>query len=235
MVLSGIIFEQIRNLCLVRQAHQFALFCLLGGLVVAGCQQAPLQHVSIGGTPTIPSALPGLIDAVESRQPHAIVDAAARLSTMGSEAAPAVPALACVLYDDEFPYRTREEVAYALGRMGSDARDAIPALIHVLEVDFVHARRAAALALGDIGDPSAVPAVANALYSEDFPPHGATIQAAVALARLTGEKFPDWNRTGYSIDQDGVPRIVKAAKMWWEEEGQYMTWPNVPATPPGEC
>lgn len=170
--------------------------------------------------PTPPNTLPELIKVLSGPNDEARIGAARVLGSMGPEAEAAVPALTKALYT-EGPYDVRQAAAWALGEIGPAAKSAVPALIVVLLTDFVHARRAAALALGKIGDTAAIPSLAQSLKDEDS---GVSIQAAEAISMMTGEKFPDVGGTGYSLDENGVPQIVKAAREWWEQEGQYQDW-----------
>ena len=170
--------------------------------------------------PTPPDTLPELIEVLSGYSAEARMGAAYKLGGMGTEAAPAIPALTMNLYYDG-PYEVRQAAAWALGEIGPSARSAVPALIPVAIADFAHASAAAAEALGKIGDDSAVPALIIAL---DHEYDGTGINAAESIAMLTGQDFPDAGGPGYTLDTDGVALIIKAAKGWWHESGQFEIW-----------
>jgi HEAT repeat protein len=140
---------------------------------------------------------------------------------MGPAAEPAVPALTQNLYHDNF--EVRRAAAEALGKIGPAAQSSVPVLIvTLLEDSFVHARGAAAEALGPIGQTIAVPALAAALAD---PSDSVQVASAISLASLTGQEFPDLNtKGGYSLNQEGIPIIVAAAREWWQKEGRYQGW-----------
>jgi HEAT repeat protein len=94
-------------------------------------------------------------------------------------------------------------------------------LIAVMFKDFVHVRREAAEALGKIGDVSAIPALIQALDDED---DGVGFYAAESIAILANQDFPEVGASGFHLDENGIPLIVKAAKLWWKQEGQFQDW-----------
>ena len=170
---------------------------------------------------TLPSTLSGLIVVLKGEDDVAKIGAARVLASMGPEAELAVPALTQNLYSNSS--EVRRVVAEALGEIGPTARSSVPALIVILLADpFVHARSNAATALGKIERVDAVPALATALMDEHV---RVQISSAISIALLTGQEFPDLNvKGGYSLDENGVPIIVIAAREWWEEEGRYQDW-----------
>jgi HEAT repeat protein len=165
--------------------------------------------------------LPELIKVLtNSKNAEARIGAAHALELMGAQAAPAVNALISNISYRE-SYEVREAAVRALGAIGKEAKPSVHQLTIALETDFVVVRRAAAEVLGQIDDKSAVPTLAKALYGDD---DGVNAFAARSIALLTDQKFPDMEGAGFSVDKDGVPFIVKAAKGWWEREGQYQDW-----------
>lgn len=177
-------------------------------------------YVENSTSPTLPSTLPELIQLLSSGNDEVRLNAANKIATMGPEARAAVPSLANNLHYDG-PYEVRAAAAYALGEIGPDARPAVPDLIDVLATNFVHVRTAAAEALGKIGDRSAIPALVEALNDDDAITAGVAAESIEILAEVN---FWDDDRPGYPLDSDGIPLIVKAAKEWWGEEGQYQDW-----------
>jgi HEAT repeat protein len=139
---------------------------------------------------------------------------------MGAEAEPAISALTENLYYDG-PYRVRKAAATALGDIGEPSKPAVPVLIAVLLTDFVHVQCSAAWALGEIGDTSAIPALAIALQDDDM---DTRIEAAEALALLAQQDFPDIDRGVYVLNEEGEALLVVAARKWWNDEGRNHTW-----------
>lgn len=203
------------------------LFVIFLILVLIGCNSVSEQSAP----PTPPSTMSELLDVLANGGAEARIGAAGAIGARGTEAAIAVPAL---IENLEYvgPYQVRKAAANALGRIGSEASPAISGLIVILQNDneVVHARRTVALALGRIGDLSAVPALAEALYEEplDTVSDGATKQAALALEQLVGKDFVGRLGTGYTTDNESnLPVIVLNARKWWEDEGQYQKWPSL--------
>ena len=68
---------------------------------------------------------------------------------------------------------------------------------------------------------------AIALFSEDaYAYDGLAIECSKSIAKLTGEKFTDFDSLGYTLDENGVPLIVIDARKWWLETGQFQDWSN---------
>lgn len=170
--------------------------------------------------PTPPGTLPELIASLASDNAVARIVAAKVLADMGPKAEPAVFALI-----GNLSYQTnsevRESAARALGAIGSAAKSAVPQLTKLLLTDFVNVQSAAAVALGQIGDTSAIPALAQGLNDRYIE---VSIESAKSIAILANQEFPDFNSTSYSLDENGVPLIVKAAREWWMHDGQYQNW-----------
>lgn len=78
------------------------------------------------------------------------------LERLGEEA---VPSLLEELKDEDISGKKRVNIVYALGRLGPKAREAVPALLPFLGSPEPDLRAVAAIALGKIGDPSAIPAI----------------------------------------------------------------------------
>ena len=171
--------------------------------------------------PTPPSTVPELIDVLLGDYgDEARIGAAYTLGGMGEKATPAIPALTINLFHDG-PYEVRRQAAWALGEIGPNAQPSVPMLIAVMFNDFIHVRREAAEALGKIGDTSAIPALVQALKDED---DGVGSYAAESIAVLAKQSFPDVGSSGFHLDDDGIPLIVKAAQQWWQQEGQFQDW-----------
>lgn len=177
-------------------------------------------------TPEYSRSISFLIQDLNEGNDCARLTAAWALYEMGEEASPAIPALTSNLYY-EGHWEIRRAAALALGNLGQKAKPAVPVLIAVLLGDFVHVQTAAAESLAKIGDKSAVPALALAL--QDVPDRedqytNVQISAAEALGVLTGQTFPDSGGPGYTLDEQGTPLIVLAARNWWTHVGQYSEW-----------
>lgn len=198
-------------------------------MLISACIRAPVSKLTATpyeefiGIPqaTLPTDITGLIVVLQSQDVEARIQATRVLGNMGPAAQPAVPALTQNLY--HYNFEVRRAAAEALGKVGPGAQSSVPVLIvTLLEDSFVHARGAAAEALGKIGESMTVPALAAALADES---DSVQIQSAISLALLTGQEFPDLDTNGgYSLNQEGVPLIVEAAKGWWENEGRYQDW-----------
>lgn len=210
----------LKNL-LLKTSFFVILISACSGLRTSKPTTTPYEEFVTPPQITLPADVNGLTAVLRNQNIEARIQAARALANMGSAAKPAVPALTQNLYHPYF--EVRKTVAEALGKIGPAARPSVPILIiTLLEDPFVHARRAAAEALGEIGDKIAVPALAAALADED---HFVQIESAISLALLAGQEFPDFNsKGGYSLNQDGEPVIVEAAKEWWENEGRYQDW-----------
>jgi HEAT repeat protein len=202
-------------------------------VLVFGCISPAGSNIEVSPTlqerdgglpePTDPSSLSELIDALSSNNGLARQGAARRLGAMGMAAKSAVPALTRNLYYS-WGYEVRQTAAEALGNIGPTAKPAVPVLIVSLLTDFGHVRSEAAMALGKIGDPSAIPALVQALDDDEV---NVKIDAAESIAFLADQKFPELGQSGHSLDENGNPFIVLAVKAWWEKEGQYRDWVEI--------
>ena len=198
------------------------------GLILTGCSNLPLGSPAPTPTPlmeidptiVLPDTVQELIPLLLGESDSYRFAAAIKLGKFGPEAAPAVPALVINLFYEGF-YDVRQAAAWALGEIGSESKEAIPALTVVLLTDFVHVRIEAAIALGKIGDMTAIYSLVKALDDEDDFVAG---EAARSIGLLTGLSFPGMNSSGFILNENGVPEIVQAAKDWWEREGQYNDW-----------
>jgi hypothetical protein len=130
------------------RSHAFVLMALL----LEGCATGPwYREYGFSSEQELrqPSAVPGLVRALQSGDVATAEEAGRALARLG---APAVPPLTAELQ------RGSQIAAWALGEMGPAAKDAVPALIAALGDKEKHMRAAALRALGKIG-PSARPAV----------------------------------------------------------------------------
>lgn len=177
------------------------------------------------------AAIPALIQNLHYERHHDVRRAAAiALGELGSEARSAVPALTDVLQSyDAVP--VRRAAADALGRIGDSS--AVPVLASILYEEVIEgtceelvsrypddcrldSNSRSCSCGGEIG---------RTMGHGD---EGLMVEAAVAIALITGEKFPDADSSGgYRLDEDGVPLIITAAREWWESEGQYQKWPAI--------
>ena len=175
--------------------------------------------------PTSPNTQPELIDALSSHNAEDRIGAARALGAMGRGAKAAVPAISRNLYYDGV-YDVREAAAWALGRIGPVAKPAIPTLVTVLLTDSVHVRYEAAVALGQIGDHSALPALARSLHDENLNVRIASAEAIAQLADLmfAGVTPSSVGSHGYELDSTGEAIIVLEARKWWESTGQVQDW-----------
>lgn len=179
---------------------------------------SPLQEIS-NPPPTPPSTLPELIAVLSSPNAEARIGAARVLGNMGSQAAEAIPGLITNLYYTGHP-DVRQAAADALGEIGPSSRMAIPALINIMLTDSEHVRRAAAVALGNIGSKTAIPALANILYEDSL---FLSILAAESIEKITGIDF-DPDGSGHSLNENEVPNMVASAIIWWETVGSSQLW-----------
>jgi hypothetical protein len=174
--------------------------------------------------PTALSTVPELITSLSNPDYRVRLSSIYALGNMGASAEPAIPALIIALSDDIGDVRIAS--TYALGKIGPAAASAVPTLVQVLRSNKYEAEAvAAAKSLGEIGDVSAVPALADVLFDQNA--HiSLCIEASRAIARLTGVQFPDSEpeSRGYKLDDEGKPLLVIAAQEWWESEGRYMEW-----------
>ncbi len=131
---------------------------------------ATLAHYPGADPESIAQALGKLLD-----DPHSDVRARAAMSLgkLGTAALPFLDDLVACL--DDFSLELREQAAWALGELGPAARAAVPALLEALETTCPvykkaarDVRRAAAFALGKIGAPEAIPALAELLDDPDW-------------------------------------------------------------------
>lgn len=201
-------------------------------LLLIGCQ--PVQTFENSPRPTVPNTLPELIEVLNGENAEAKIRAAYVLASIGPEAAPAVEALTANL-TYQGPYDVPESAAFALGRIGPAAISATPSLVLLMHDDaaFFRVRSAAALAVGQIGDRTAVPELVEVLYADNLfdesSRKGIAINAALAIELITGKEFGGRSGTAYDMGLNHVPVVVLEARRWWETEGQYQDW-SLPPT-----
>ena len=170
---------------------------LLLTVVLAGCNYSssnptpiPAEYVPL---PTPASTLPELIRNLSSDSMAVRLVSIYELEKYGDEATQAIPTLIKNLYVDD--YQVRMAANIALGHLGPKAKSAVPDLVLVLHNDpFIHVKVEAADALGLIEDRSVVQELAIALFSEDaYAYDGLAIECSKSIAKLTGEKFTDFD------------------------------------------
>jgi HEAT repeat protein len=122
-----------------------------------------------------PRAVPALMQALKDKDWNGREAAAEALGELGDKRA--MPALIQALKED-WGWWVRESAAKALSKLGDPGR---LALIQALKDEDENVRKAAAEALGELGDRRAVPALIQALKDEDGSVRGA---AAWALGKL---------------------------------------------------
>lgn len=126
-----------------------------------------------------PKAVPGLIEKLRSPEPRDRESACRLLSALGPDAAEAVAELTKVLELD--PKNTvRYNAATALGDIGHAALPAVPKLMHALEHDGSGVDREAAIALGKINSPKALPLLIRMKNHDDRDTRNAVIHALAA-------------------------------------------------------
>ncbi len=185
----------------------------------------------------LPTTVPELATLVheELDTSCAPLDAIEALGNMGTEAAPAVPALVPALRHHDLD--TVSTTAQTLSKIGPGAAPAVPVLIELVrngpksdDLEGWYPYWDIIIALGNIGTSArpAIPVLADALNGV-----GST-DAAWAIAQITEQDWTDANvvmicaddNSRFSIDENRIPFIVTAAQEWWESEGQYQKWPD---------
>jgi len=169
---------------------------------------------------TTESTISKLIEDLSSPNAEDRINAAYYLKLMGADAELAIPALIDNL-NYQGVFEVRMAAVEALGAIGPPAKIAVPDLVSLLQTDFVHVQREAATALGQINSLVAVPYLAEALYDDD---KGTAINAAKSLGIITGQDFPEMYSVGATLDDNGIPIVVVAAREWWIMHGQHKDW-----------
>lgn len=175
--------------------------------------------------PTPAATLPELVENLLNGDPMVRYVSRNALADYGEEAVVAVPDLIENLSHQDWN-EVRIRAAKALGRIGSSASEAVPHLISIVEnekEDYQFLDEAIR-ALGEIGNKSAVPALAFFLYEDDERFKKLTPNSAMSIAQITGERFTDSENYGFIMTQDGEFYIVPDARKWWEQEGKYQDW-----------
>lgn len=145
------------------------------------------------------------IRAVETGQVGEKRRALLALQAMGPEAAPAVPALSAVIRNTMENPLIRAGAATALGRIGRNAKESVPHLIRYMMEGNALAVESAAEALGHIGEPAAVPFLANHL---DRPESAVTRKVAAALGEIGPAAY------------EAVPHLIRAMKSGNEQAAE---------------
>ncbi len=211
------LFRRLPFVCFILGSLLLGSACSAAGQGPPSPEMAPPDCVP---TDAAPRTLSELIQDLQEENYCVRRSAALALAEMGEEASSAVPELTRLLYSDG-PWELRSAAAFALGEIGSASKPAVPVLIAALLGDFVHVQSAAADALGKIGDRSAVPALALALRTDQTE---SAIDAAEALAILTGQEFPGLGRPAYELNEESLPLLVVAAQQWWDQTGRFESW-----------
>lgn len=187
--------------------------------------------VTIG--PTAALNLPAVVKNLSDDDPRVRIASMEALSKYGDDAVIAIPKLIENLHykqvNRHWP-QVRLSAVKALSRLGPKAKEAVTDLGIILQDadSGYHVWESAAFALGEIGDPKAIPALANGLYQENAEAYRIAINCANAIAKITHEPFRDANpkNSSYSSDIGGAPFLVLDARKWWEEEGKFQDWNN---------
>ncbi len=129
-----------------------------------------------------PKAVPAFVRQLASPDAAVRAVAAGQLAALGPDAAAAVgPLRECLTTD---PANTvRFVAAEALGRIGPAAKAAVPDLIRALREDADGVPREAAVALGRLGDPAALPALRGALTHRETDAARAAAEAVRLLEK----------------------------------------------------
>jgi HEAT repeat protein len=134
-----------------------------------------LDALATIGAPAVPKLV-----AVLEQQKELRVAVAYTLGQMGPDAAPAAPALAKLVADEDLNLAT--EAVLALGKIGPAAKSAVPALCAALQKEGTNAH-AIVLALGDIG-PDAAAAEPLLLKAMEGKNKSLAVIAATALTEI---------------------------------------------------
>lgn len=168
-----------------------------------------------------------LIEIVNN-QGGGYLDAIEELGMRPEDSAISAQALARAMQN---PRRDSYFPGIALARLGPSAKAAIPDLQSALSNDYQETRAYAAFALGNIGEASkcAVPDLALLLWDPDGKVRTA---AAWAIESITGTELLEENdkldiKFPYIISiDDPEGSIVGKARIWWDQIGKLMTWPE---------
>lgn len=144
------------------------------------------------------AAVPQLIESL--REPQTAYWACRVLGEMGSDAAPAAPALAELLVTDRRP-DVRREAALSLGAIGPAAADTVPLLVKALYDPDYGVRMGAVFALGSMG-PSAREAQPVLRRMSAEPQGGAPPLMKILLAWAIARVAPE--------DKQAIQRAVKS-------------------------
>jgi hypothetical protein len=181
------------------------------------------EDIFIGDEPKLPNSIEGLIEVLEEGSILARIMASRKVSSMGEEAIKAVPALSANLTHEDF--EVREATADALGRIGKPAKYALPFLIEALDDNNLKVGDRVAWAIGELGDISAVPVLAETLYRGSQGDHYRVARrAAHSIEKLTGITFVEPSYKSDWMNELGIPFIVVEARTWWEIEGYTQDW-----------
>lgn len=197
------------------------------GQVVSQPSPMPMPpERAIPPTVLLPTTVPELILLLYDDGASVRIEAAYALGRMGAAATPAIPGL---VHNLSYPYTSevRQAAAKALGNMGSAAQPAVHPLIDMIKFQHFAGERITAIeVIANIGDSSVMPDLAPFLYEQSINgfPYDVAAHTARTMGLLAKQDFPDLHGSGFSLEADGTPIIVKAAQRWWEQKGQFMDW-----------
>jgi len=221
-----------KNLTAFHHHVQSIITLLAVTIIASGCLNSNQQVgtstlvAESGARPTPASTLSELVQNLSSDDTIVRVVSAYALQDYDPDevAAVAIPSLIDNLYNNNT--EVQMSAAVLLGSLGSRAQISVPDLIAVMEdiENNLNVRRSAARVLAEIGDVSAVPALAQQLYQDSASSYFFEISCANSIAILANQKFRDVGASAYHSDADGVPWIVIDARNWWEQTGQYQDW-----------
>ncbi len=206
---------------LARVASVLGLFAAMISSAACSAMEKPTMRAEDSvEVPTPPATIPEMIDVLRKGPDIARLGAARSLGLEGPNASAAVPTLVASLSSDDS--ELREAAAWALGQIGDTSEEVVLALAKVLLEDVsVRARVAAARAIGETGANIGVPFLARGLDDKESE---VQIRSAESLSRIMDLDLSEVGSNGYSLDEDGVPLIVVAAREWWTSTGQYEDW-----------
>lgn len=163
------------------------LVALLGDPEIAVRQQAAASLGLIGPAAAY-EAVPALAELLSAPDDRTVAIVELALFRLGSASSPVVPALTSIIQswrpiNDSSDPTVLTNAAKALGAIGPAASPAVPTLVRLLHnSDYIIPRKAAAEALGAIGDPNAIIPLKQALTDRD--------ESVRSAARYALSRFP---------------------------------------------
>jgi hypothetical protein len=182
-----------------------------------------LSEVGPAAAPALPEIIAALRSDKRDQEGPALI---ITLGNIGPPAKPAVPLLIDMLEHEKEDF-IRSLIVEALGKI--EDPEALPVLFGMLQAEkgvIFDVREDAAWAVGRFGEQArfVVPTLVNLLDDENQYLSG---KSACAIAKITGESFPDSEgECSFILTDNGETRIVAAAREWWQKEGQFQDWKN---------